>query len=79
MIGRRVPDATDHYEPGDYGRIGRTWYAMAPNGLLANLGKHDVVEHDDNTLTVSPSILVRSASERERWHGYLERGVWREA
>lgn len=56
-----------------------------PNGLLANLSKHDVrqdggavsvgspIDHID----VNPSILVQLGSVA-RWHGYIERGEWRE-
>lgn len=35
---------------------------------------HVVTEHEDGTITVEPSILCRTCG----WHGYLERGVWRE-
>jgi hypothetical protein len=45
--------------------------------MLANLSRHDVVEHEDGTITVSPSILVTQGEGRQ-WHGYLERGIWRE-
>lgn len=85
--GRRHPDVPDvrqphsWMEPGGYRRVlyptGWTWEAMTPNGLLGNLAQHDVVEHDDGTITVSPSILV-DAPRESSWHGYLERGVWRE-
>ncbi len=74
-------------EPGEYG-IGPDgiWYAATPYpidnndltfALIANLSKHEVTEHTDGTITVSPSILVRSW-RGVSWHGYLERGVWRE-
>lgn len=56
----------------------RTWMARTPNGHMGNLANHDVVEHEDGSITVSPSILV-SDSKGELWHGFLERGVWREA
>lgn len=35
---------------------------------------HQVTEHEDGTITVTPSIQCRVCG----WHGYLERGVWRE-
>lgn len=54
-----------------------TWDCVTPNGHLGNLGNHDVTEHEDGTITVSPSILV-SDNSGELWHGFLERGVWRE-
>lgn len=53
------------------------WAAVTPNGLHGNLSNHDVVEHEDGTITVSPSILVEQGSVGS-WHGYLERGIWRE-
>ena len=90
MIGRRRRyDPLDQggvstiakFSSGDYGRapddgLGNHWYACTPNGHLANLSRHEVTEHADGTITVSPSILV-SDGEGPVWHGYLERGVWR--
>lgn len=77
MIGVRV-DA-DVFKPGEYGKhpFDGCWYACTPNGHLGNLSAHQVTEHEDRTITVHPSIAV-SAGGRELWHGYLERGVWRE-
>ena len=64
--------------PGAYGSAnGRDWFCTTPNGMLGNLGSHQVQEHEDGTITVSPSILV-SGAPSESWHGYLERGIWRE-
>lgn len=76
---------------GCYWRDGRDgkWYGMTPNGHLAGLANHNVVEHEDGTITVAPSIKVSGigygdhirvtdGEERELWHGYLERGAWRE-
>lgn len=64
--------------PGSYGKHADTWYCSTPNGLAGNLGKHTVVEHEDGTITVSPSILVTSGHDRREpsWHGYLVRGFW---
>lgn len=80
MQGMRVYGREPHeLEPGDYGRWARDreeFYACTPNGEIANLSLHQIIEHDDGTITVSPSILV-SAGGKELWHGYLERGVWR--
>lgn len=42
---------------------------------------HSFTEHEDGTLTISPSISdTRSggSGESDGWHGYLERGVWRQ-
>lgn len=69
------------FTPGAYGTInGEHWLCCTPNGLFGNLSAHSVTEHDDGTITVSPSILVTSGRNRGKpsWHGYLERGVWRE-
>lgn len=78
MQGQRVAD--DHgvwlYEPGDFGLYKGEWHGKSPNGLLAGLKKHSVVEHDDRSITVSPSILV--STNDATWHGFLESGVWRE-
>lgn len=75
MEGKRIYD--DQFSPGDYGILCDTWYACTPNGLLGNLANHEVVEHQDGTITVSPSILV-GKDTGPVWHGYLERGIWRE-
>lgn len=83
MQGRRIHgrdkdgDGKSWYapEPGDYWHDGQSWMAETPNGLRGALSEHDVVEHEDGTITVSPSILVTG---QETWHGYLDRGVWRE-
>lgn len=66
--------------PGDYWKEGSIWYGVAPNGMLCNLSKHQVTEHEDGTITVSPSIRVsgvRTQGGSDEWHGYLEAGVWR--
>ena len=56
--GRRCPDTiSPHlYKAGDYGRWDAEWYASTPNGLLAGLARHNVVENEDGTITVTPSI-----------------------
>lgn len=64
--------------PGAYGKVGGSWLAMTPNGALGNLDGHDITEHEDGTITASPSILVHPTPDSPGWHGYLEHGVWRE-
>lgn len=80
--GRRVRDREPHeYEPGDYGRWREMWFCRTPTGATGNLTGHEVEEHEDGTITVKPSILVHGGSGEyggTPWHGYLERGVWRE-
>jgi hypothetical protein len=86
--GRRLLDGAKWYgddadsaRAGDYGRVlvdeRWEWRGCTPNGHYGNLAGHDVTEHEDGTITVSPSIRVSDGSGT-LWHGYLERGVWRE-
>lgn len=56
----------------------RTLWIKDPAGYIGCCGKHEVVEHDDGTVTVSPSILSTKSEHGHEWHGYLEHGVWRE-
>lgn len=83
MVGKRVSLIPQEggfqlLNPGEYGCwTNGEWYAETPNGHAANLSAHQVTEHDDDTITVSPSILV-SDGKGPVWHGFLERGVWRE-
>ena len=83
MQATRVEKSPHLLEPGeftqaDYGTERKVYFAKSPNGLLANLARHSITEHEDGTITVAPSILVRGGSGDGEWHGYLERGVWRE-
>lgn len=80
MVGVRRDRLDDSlFEPGEYGKHSDgNWYGCTPTDLLAGLAKHDVVEHADGTITVSPSILVHGGRSGRQWHGYLENGVWRE-
>lgn len=88
--GKRLADnelRENPFRPGAYGRIEIQsdpprwiWVCTTPNGHHGSLDAHDVTEHEDGTITVSPSLLVterRSGVDHELWHGYLERGVWR--
>jgi hypothetical protein len=94
MNGRRV-DARigddDRYpypilEPGEYGKgLSSIWYCLPP-GLpkhaVGTLSAHQICVHEDATITVSPSIEIKYTApdgQRAVWHGFLERGVWREA
>jgi hypothetical protein len=51
------------------------WYIRDPNGDASSIHRehHAVAEHDDGSITVSPSIVVTHGG---RWHGYLRRGIW---
>jgi hypothetical protein len=73
----------------DYGKMttdnGSWWYCVTPDRndnddpMLGNLSRHTVTEHEDGTISVSPSILMGGqGTTTAPWHGFLERGVWRE-
>jgi len=82
--GRRRDDDTPPWEleAGDYCFRGpsRFLWVCLPNGVgPARLEGWTVVEHEDRTVTVSPSILDADPSlNGQGWHGYLEHGVWRQ-
>lgn len=88
MQGRRLPDGRNEHgqsrpmAEGDYWRDSDgTWYARPPGCHIGSLVKHEITEHEDGTITASPSILHLETDgdgkAREVWHGFLERGVWR--
>jgi hypothetical protein len=89
MKGRRLQTVAEFYSdqrrPGDYCKVTRVigldqvdyvWYVCDPNGKVGRLADHTVTEHEDGTITVSPSILDPVPGG---WHGFLERGEWRQA
>jgi hypothetical protein len=78
MIGRRVLD-DGPFAPGDYGQVNGVWHARGPRGHLASLEEHEVTEHEDGTISVTPSLLLVGEDNEIVWHGWLERGVWRDA
>lgn len=77
LQGRRLPDGPTKgvfFARGDYMRDETgAWWCCPPAGGLGQLEHHTIIEHEDGTITVSPSIQCEG-----HWHGYLERGVWRE-
>lgn len=80
--GRRAVDGTDpvFYAPGDFGRFADEWWCRPPTeaggGPIGRLKNHRVEEHADGTITVAPSILIRTTGGEELYHGWLRRGVW---
>jgi hypothetical protein len=80
MIGKRVDKAFIDYAPGDYGKDDKgNWVCSTPNGLLGTLTLHNVVEHPDGTISVTPSILVtvrEHGQDKLVYYGYLTKGVW---
>lgn len=81
MQGRRTDTDPYLYESGDYGFWEGLWYCCPKKGFLGCLGdgvrNHKVTEHEDKTITASPSILI-ATHDVGTWHGFLEKGVWRE-
>jgi hypothetical protein len=83
VIGRRIyPDEKGNLllKPGDYGKSKNgIWVARTPNGITDTLPDHKITEHEDGTITVSQSIILYPDCERRAtYHGFLEKGVWRE-
>lgn len=89
LQGRRLPNGDDRLlvapskaKPGDYGLYqGYTGDKLAlffvlPHGERGHITfpPHELTVNDDGTITISPSILHPA----DGWHGYLERGIWRE-
>jgi len=64
--------------PGAYGKLDGEWLTCLPTGDLCSLHGWAVTEHADGTITASPSILMHALPGQQYWHGYLERGMWRE-
>ena len=64
-----------------YCREAGIWWLYVPGCGLANLSRHKVEEHEDHTISVTPSILLtgHDSGKPTQRHGYLTRGVWREA
>lgn len=82
-VGRRIY-ANEHgvlsLAEGDYGfdpRINK-WEVRPPGVHAGTLHEHTVVEHEDRTITVTPSILLEGfGGVGVLWHGWLEHGIWR--
>jgi hypothetical protein len=69
--------------------VGWYWTVCDPNGQLGTFQSHTVEEHEDGTITVTPSILDPHSYTPEDfqrmgvfaiagpgYHGHLIRGVW---
>lgn len=76
---RKYPNSHNSLQlkEGEYGKNPKDgiWYARPPGQRMCSIANHDVTEHEDGTITVAPSILITGETG---WHGFLERGVWRE-
>lgn len=69
--GRATAAAAQGKRPG-------FWQVTAPDGLVGAIDPsiHTVVEHEDGTITVTPSIDF-SKRRPGAWHGWLTKGVFR--
>lgn len=78
---RKYSDDDGHLRLADgeygYSENHKRWEARPPGQHVSSIEKHDVMVHEDNSITVSPSILISDGSG-ELWHGFLRRGVWEE-
>lgn len=77
-MSRRYPDEEGvlYLAEGDYGRdTDGTWFVRPPGSHMGPLTEHEIVEHEDDTITVSPSIRS-DWGELSYWHGLLRRGEW---
>lgn len=79
--GKRIyPDKDGNLslKPGEYGKDkDGIWFARPPSKAhIGSLFAHEVKEHPDGTITVSPSILIQQGDIS--WHGYLKNGIWEE-
>lgn len=84
MQGTRLYDLDDDWSnltEGCYAKLpSGDWVIYPPGGMYGTISPtiHQIIEHEDGTITVSPSILYHPwADGSHGWHGYLERGVWR--
>jgi hypothetical protein len=84
--GRRLPDGFDDRPeftwaevlPGDYWkRRDGSFYLNSPDGEHGAVNERwTVIEHEDGTITVSPSIWFNTP---RGWHGFLKAGIWSKA
>lgn len=82
MNAKRV-NGFKNIQPGEmayYKTTDGIWYLFLPGCGLGNLAGHTVIEHEDGTISVTPSILVDGfeSGEQVTKHGYLTRGVWKD-
>lgn len=67
------------FDDGDYCLNpvdGKVWHRLPGTPYVTRTGTHTIEEHEDGTITVSPSILSKFGDGTISWHGWLRRGVW---
>ncbi len=81
LQGTRLNDNESPSNPGEYSKWSDgSWMLCLPTGIHGRINDKiwKITEHDDNTITVSPSIKTTCGDHKYDWHGFLEKGVWRE-
>ncbi len=63
------------------------WYVRPPGAHMGSIPEHNVEEHADGAITVTPSILQQEPTGesdangqpilREVWHGHLTKGIFK--
>jgi hypothetical protein len=79
--GTRLNDNVTKLERGEYSKQSNgTWFLCLPTGIHATINNEiwKITEHENNTITVTPSINTTSHNPEYNWHGYLENGIFRE-
>jgi hypothetical protein len=64
---------------GGYAKVSGKWWVRPPGRRRAAVitgEHHEVIEHDDGTITVSPSIVFSTPDRDDYWHGWLRHGEW---
>lgn len=63
---------------GGWAKLGEVWFVRCPGQRYPSaLGAaHYVEEHDDGSITVTPSLLIHDHSTigAKGWHGWLTKG-----
>lgn len=61
-----------------YWKASDRWMLYFPRCGVGDLSLHTVTEHEDGTITVTPSILTKGHDNGKQTtvHGYLTKGVW---
>lgn len=83
--GHRRPDGTKPHDlkPGEYALASadaRAVWLCSPDGQPGRVEAPiwTIAVEGDGTVTVSPSIWWNRQDNPPGWHGFLERGIWRE-
>jgi hypothetical protein len=63
-----------------YWKVKENWFIFIPGCGTGSLKNHEVEEHEDNTISVTPSIMLKGHynGTPTECHGYLTHGVWKD-